>query len=303
MSKKPFLGISGTFFHQGFGIVFVHAKSQGRERICNQIDPENVAAFRGVGSPRQTAANMVIISPKLEDSRKRMDFFNVYINAPSLFHGLFYGRKIVVRQLCLRRFLPRPCPLFPMAIPISAAWREGASLTPSPVMATISPPLRNLCTLFTYGQGLLWQRHGYFSFLRQIPLGHFIQFLSRNALVHRLGDSRLPGYGKGCVLVISGNHGDLYSCLLQRLHGLGRFLSGRVNHTCHSCKNQISGKSFFLSFPKPVHDRPEPAPEVRLLPYFPLPYGFSFFLPGSLALSHLAVPQRRISPEYSRRRL
>ena len=32
MSKKPFLGISGTFFHQGFGIVFVHAKSQGRER-------------------------------------------------------------------------------------------------------------------------------------------------------------------------------------------------------------------------------------------------------------------------------
>ena len=30
-------------------------------------------------------------------------------------------------------------PRFPMAIPISAAWSAGASLTPSPVMATISP--------------------------------------------------------------------------------------------------------------------------------------------------------------------
>ena len=30
-------------------------------------------------------------------------------------------------------------PFFPMAIPMSAAFNAGASFTPSPVMATISP--------------------------------------------------------------------------------------------------------------------------------------------------------------------
>ena len=40
-------------------------------------------------------------------------------------------------------------PLFPMAIPTSAAFKDGASLTPSPVMATIFPRLLKALTIRT----------------------------------------------------------------------------------------------------------------------------------------------------------
>ena len=45
VGKQPFLGIPGSFAHQGFPVVFVNAKSKGRQRICDQIHPENVACL------------------------------------------------------------------------------------------------------------------------------------------------------------------------------------------------------------------------------------------------------------------
>ncbi len=49
-------------------------------------------------------------------------------------------------------FFATSVPFFPIAIPISAVFKEGASLTPSPVIATIFPSplkaftMRTLCS-------------------------------------------------------------------------------------------------------------------------------------------------------------
>ena len=45
-------------------------------------------------------------------------------------------------------------PVIPMAMPMSAFLSAGASLTPSPVMATICPPRRRASTIHSLCSGL-----------------------------------------------------------------------------------------------------------------------------------------------------
>ena len=50
-------------------------------------------------------------------------------------------------------FFATSVPFIPMAMPISAAFSEGASFTPSPVMATIFPFFFKALTIFTLCSG------------------------------------------------------------------------------------------------------------------------------------------------------
>ncbi len=50
-------------------------------------------------------------------------------------------------------FFATSVPAFPMAIPTSAAFRDGASLTPSPVIAVISPFFLHAATIRTLCSG------------------------------------------------------------------------------------------------------------------------------------------------------
>ena len=65
---------------------------------------------------------------------------DVVEDAPSELHGVHDGGKVIVQQheraaASRATSVPRP----PMAMPMCAAFSAGASFTPSPVMATISP--------------------------------------------------------------------------------------------------------------------------------------------------------------------
>ena len=86
---------------------------------------------------------MVMISPKFEEKQKYHRLFDVFIDLSSFLNGIPDRGEIVIRQNDVRRLFCHIGPFFPMAIPTSAALKDGASFTPSPVMATIPSAFLN----------------------------------------------------------------------------------------------------------------------------------------------------------------
>ena len=93
----------------------------------------------GAPQPKSIAKNTVSISPILLESRKCTDFLMFpYIIRPSLTALTIVAKLssvIIISDAPLATSVPFP----PIAQPISAVFKAGASFTPSPVMATILP--------------------------------------------------------------------------------------------------------------------------------------------------------------------
>ena len=89
------------------------------------------------GDKENIIANSIdIISPMLHDNRKCIDFLIFsYIPRPSLI-ALTIVAKLSSASIISEAFLATSVPPIPIEHPISAAFRAGASFTPSPVIAT-----------------------------------------------------------------------------------------------------------------------------------------------------------------------
>ena len=85
----------------------------------------------------RTAKNIVITSPKLLESKNKIDFLILaYMPLPSS-TAFSIDAKLSSVKTISALFLATSVPVIPIATPISAAFKEGASFTPSPVIATI----------------------------------------------------------------------------------------------------------------------------------------------------------------------
>jgi hypothetical protein len=65
-------------------------------------------------------------------------------------------------------------------MPMLAALRAGASFTPSPVIATISPFLLSAFMIFNFALAPLWQNINLLYHCGKFIITHFHQFISSN---------------------------------------------------------------------------------------------------------------------------
>ena len=94
---------------------------------------------RGIGSPRKGAINITRISAEFDVIVYLMNRLILsYILRPS-FEAITMVEKLSSSRIMSEASLDTSVPVIPIAIPMSALFRAGASLTPSPVIATISP--------------------------------------------------------------------------------------------------------------------------------------------------------------------
>ena len=108
----------------------------------------------GSGIPRTIVVSSATISPKLHDKRKFIDFFilsNMLLPSSTA--------STIVAKLSSVRIISAACfdtsvPVIPIAQPMFAFLRAGASFTPSPVIATIFPLLCQALTILTLCSGL-----------------------------------------------------------------------------------------------------------------------------------------------------
>ena len=120
-------------------------------------------------------------------------------------------------------------PVMPIAIPMSADFKAGASLTPSPVIATTEPwlcsafTIRSLCSGFTRANTDTSRivsserlvRHPF-----QLGAGH-------GSRIAR--DPELPGDDRGSNPMVAGNHDRPYPGALRARDGLFRLVTRRID--------------------------------------------------------------------------
>ena len=144
------------------GLRFIKFSSQGStpkaiagKESVTRFTHKSCIGQRGVAQPIKRAVKIVIISPMFEDSRKCTDFFMFsYISRPDA-TAFTMVAKLSSASIISPAALATSVPPSPIAQPISAVFKAGASFTPSPVIATISPlafsssTILYLCSGFT----------------------------------------------------------------------------------------------------------------------------------------------------------
>ncbi len=137
-------------------------------------------------------------------------------------------------------------PLFPIAQPISATRRAGASLTPSPVMATISPCAWKALTMRTFWGNSGKDRDGFYAFF-QFLLAHGVQFFAGHAGITGLKNTQFTGDGAGCSSMIPGDHHRTNARPAAETHSFLHTLSGRINHADQPLKRKSCFQLFLIS--------------------------------------------------------
>ncbi len=103
----------------------------------------------GTGSPASMPRNIVITSPRLQASMQRINFrMLLYMTLPSSIAAIMVA-KLSSSSTIDEASLVTSVPASPIAMPISASLTAGASLTPSPVMATMFPALLRALTIIS----------------------------------------------------------------------------------------------------------------------------------------------------------
>lgn len=84
----------------GHDILFhrLHPQCERRQAIRDQVDPQQLVGSSGVSRHSSIARNTVRISPRLQDSRKCTDFFDIVINTAAFAYRRNDGGEIVVGQ-------------------------------------------------------------------------------------------------------------------------------------------------------------------------------------------------------------
>jgi hypothetical protein len=113
--------------------------------------PSACNPIKGVSS---TPKNMVITSPMFDDSRYRRNLrMFAKIARPSSTAATMEAKLSSARIMSATAFATS-VPVIPIAMPMSADFRAGASLTPSPVMATTAPWRCSAFTIRSLRSGL-----------------------------------------------------------------------------------------------------------------------------------------------------
>ncbi len=130
---------------------FIHSICTGRSGMYARVG--STPRRRKIKLPKTIAINMSNTSEILHESKKRMNFFRLsYITRPSLMAFTIVAKLSSVSIISLASLLTS-VPVMPIARPISAFFREGASLIPSPVIATIWSFFFNASTIATLCSG------------------------------------------------------------------------------------------------------------------------------------------------------
>ena len=108
---------------------------------------------RGEDRPAKMADAISTTSPKLDRSRYTTDFLILLNRLRPSITAFLMVMKLSSTRIISAASLATSVPPMPMATPMSAAFREGASLTPSPVMEQILPWDWNACTICTLFSG------------------------------------------------------------------------------------------------------------------------------------------------------
>ena len=139
-ANKLFLGFLGSLL-----IIFSSSFSKpnamaGSESVTKFIH-NNWIASNGDFIPNTNPKNIVTISPILVEIKKCIAFFILsYMFLPCLTASTIVT-KLSSNKTISAAFFATSVPPFPIAIPISAFFKAGASFTPSPVIATTAPVL------------------------------------------------------------------------------------------------------------------------------------------------------------------
>ena len=100
--------------------------------------------------------------------------------------------------------------------------------------------------------------------MRDLPAKGFrtqaVYFTACHTLVYGIRNTDLSGNSKSSLLIVSCDHSHLDSCSFQDLDRGGGFLSGGIDHSCHSRKDQPSHKTGLCLFlyPFPVSQSQDP---------------------------------------------
>ncbi len=115
-----------------------------------------------------------------------------------------------------------------MAMPMCADFRAGASLTPSPVMATISPLALKALTRRSFCSGTtLAKMLTVLNTLLKFRIVHSVQFGSGDETIVWL-QTDLPGNILGRSGIVSGDHDDSNACGVTFPNGIRNGRSYRV---------------------------------------------------------------------------
>ncbi len=132
-------------------------------------------------------------------------------------------------------------PVMPMATPMSASLTAGASLTPSPVMATTSPRFRQARTMRSLCSGETRAYTGMRPTSRaQLLVGPSVKVLSGQGQGVPCQEAELPGDGHGRVLVVAGDHDGPDAGPLALGHRRLDLLPRRIDHRHQAGEHQIS---------------------------------------------------------------
>ena len=135
MDSSAFLGLS--FMTPGLWGSSPSAIA-GRLSVSRFINRRCTGA-KGTGSPASEAYSTASIDPKFPDSKNCMAFLIFWYIFLPFSTALIIVAKLSSVSTMAAASLDTSLPVIPIATPMSACLRAGASFTPSPVMATILP--------------------------------------------------------------------------------------------------------------------------------------------------------------------
>ena len=136
LSKIPTLGSRGFLSNTSGAPGSTPIAKAGRESVTKLMN-SNCTAINGTEKPPIEANNTVIIADKLPESRYIIAFLMFSKTVLPLATALMMVAKLSSAKIMLAASLDTSVPVIPMATPMSAFFKAGASLTPSPVIETI----------------------------------------------------------------------------------------------------------------------------------------------------------------------
>src|SRR5690554_5818032 len=151
-AKKLSFGSLGFFFITSLSPGSTPKAIAGNESVIKLI--HNIwVGNRGTGQKNNTDRKIAITSPRLQDNKNITDFLILlYIFLPSSMACTMVVKLSSVNIISLAPF-ETSVPVIPIATPISAFFKDGASFTPSPVIDTILSCALKAFTIFTLCSG------------------------------------------------------------------------------------------------------------------------------------------------------
>ena len=144
--RMPVFGFLGASDNKSFSAGSMPIAMAGSESVSRLINSRCTGA-NGTGRAARDVYNTERIPAMLPDSRNLMAFFMLRYTFRPLATALMMVAKLSSVSIMAAASLETSVPVMPIATPMSAFLRAGASLTPSPVMAVMEPRLCHASTM------------------------------------------------------------------------------------------------------------------------------------------------------------